>query len=149
MVVPVLLRHERGRAGYEKNRRDFAKLIWQLASPHWNFDDATFERSAASFDNPDHVAIVIHNYRWRLGLTEGEPKYDDLERRLAEAPAIAVPTITLEGDANGAPHPDPASYAKKFSGWYAHRTIGGGIGHNLPQEAPAAFVDAVIAVDRA
>jgi pimeloyl-ACP methyl ester carboxylesterase len=140
---------ERGRAGYETYTRDFNRLIWQLASPQWKFDDATFERSAASFDSPDHVAIVIHNYRWRLGLAAGEPKYDDLEKRLAGGPTIAVPTITLEGDANGAPHPDPASYAKKFSGWYAHRTIGGGIGHNLPQEAPAAFTEAVIAVDRA
>ena len=113
---------ERGRAGYDKYRHDFAKLIWQIASPKWNFDDATFDRSAASFDNPDHVAIVIHNYRWRLGLAEGEPKYDDLEKRLAAGPVITVPTITLEGDANGAPHPDPSSYAKKFSGKYAHRT---------------------------
>ena len=128
---------ERGRIGYDKYRRDFAKLIWQLASPKWNFDDATFDRSAASFDNPDHVAIVIHNYRWRLGVAEGEPKYDDLEKRLAEVPVITVPTITLEGDANGAPHPDPSAYAKKFSGKYAHRTINGGVGHNLPQEAPA------------
>ena len=113
---------ERGRAGYDKYRHDFAKLIWQLASPRWNFDDATFDRSAAAFDNPDHVAIVIHNYRWRLALAEGEPKYDDLEKRLAAAPAISVPTITLEGDANGAPHPEPSAYAKKFSGKYAHRT---------------------------
>jgi pimeloyl-ACP methyl ester carboxylesterase len=139
---------ERGREGYDKYRRDFAKLIWQLASPKWNFDDATFERSAASFDNPDHVAIVIHNYRWRLGLAAGEAKYDDLEKRLAEAPDITVPTITLEGDANGAPHPDAASYAKKFSGKYAHRVIAGGIGHNLPQEAPQDFAEAVAAVDR-
>jgi pimeloyl-ACP methyl ester carboxylesterase len=138
---------ERGRAGYDKNRHDFAKLIWQLASPQWNFDDVTFDRSAASFDYPDHVAIVIHNYRWRLALAEGEPKYDDLEKRLAEAPVITVPTITLEGDANGAPHPDPAAYAKKFSGKYAHRTIKGGIGHNLPQEAPKAFAAAVIDAD--
>jgi pimeloyl-ACP methyl ester carboxylesterase len=126
---------ERGRAGYEKYRHDYAKLIWQLASPKWNFDDATFDRSAASFDNPDHVGIVIHNYRWRLGLAEGEPKYDELEKRLAAAPVIAVPTITMEGDANGAPHPEPAAYAKMFSGKYAHRTITGGVGHNLPQEA--------------
>ena len=139
---------ERGRLGYEKYRREFSKLIWQLASPKWNFDDATFERSAASFDNPDHVAIVIHNYRWRLGLAPGEAKYDELEKRLAEFPAIAVPTITLEGDANGAPHPDPKVYARKFSGKYAHRLITGGIGHNLPQEAPQAFADAVIEVAR-
>jgi pimeloyl-ACP methyl ester carboxylesterase len=138
---------ERGRAGYEKYRRDFAKLIWQLASPKWNFDDATFDRSAASFENPDHVAIAIHNYRWRLGLAEGEVKYDELEKRLADAPVITVPTITMEGDANGSPHPDPISYAKKFSGKYLHRTIKGGIGHNLPQEAPQEFVKAVIEVD--
>jgi pimeloyl-ACP methyl ester carboxylesterase len=138
---------ERGRAGYEKYRRDFAKLIWQIASPKWNFDDATFNRSATSFDNPDHVSIVIHNYRWRLGLAEGESKYEDLEKRLAESPVITVPTITLEGDANGAPHPEAGSCARKFSGKYAHRTITGGIGHNLPQEAPQAFADAVIEVD--
>ena len=137
---------ERGKAGYEKYRRDFAKLIWQLASPKWNFDDATFARSAAALDNPDHVAIVIHNYRWRLGLAEGEARYDALEMRLAEGPVIAVPTITLEGDANGAPHPDPASYRSKFSGRYAHRTITGGIGHNQPQEAPKAFAEAIIDV---
>jgi pimeloyl-ACP methyl ester carboxylesterase len=137
---------ERGRAGYDKYRQEFSKLIWQLASPKWQFDDATFERSAAAFDNPDHVEIVIHNYRWRLGLAEGESKYADLEKRLAEGPAITVPTITLEGDANGAPHPEPAAYAKKFSGRYEHRTIKGGIGHNLPQEAPQAFAQAVIDV---
>ena len=135
---------ERGRAGYDKYRRDFSKLIWQLASPKWTFDDATFARSAASFDNPDHVAIVIHNYRWRLSLAAGESRYDDLERRLATAPAIAVPTITLEGDANGAPHSDASVYAGKFSGKYEHRVIGGGVGHNLPQEAPQAFAQAVI-----
>ncbi len=138
---------ERGRIGYDKYRHDFAKLIWQLASPKWSFDDATFERSAASFDNPDHVDIVIHNYRWRLGLAEGESHYDDLEQRLAAAPMIDVPTITLEGDANGAPHPDATAYAKKFSGKYAHRVITGGIGHNLPQEAPLAFAQAVVDVD--
>ena len=137
---------ERGRVGYDKYRHDFAKLIWKLASPKWDFDDATFDRSAVSFDNADHVAIVIHNYRWRLGLEEGEPKYDDLEKRLAEAPVIAVPAITLEGDANGAPHPEPGAYAKKFSGRYEHRTIQGGVGHNLPQEAPQAFAEAVIDV---
>lgn len=138
---------ERGRAGYDKYRHDFAKLIWQIASPKWVFDDATFDRTAASFDNPDHVAIVVHNYRWRLGLAEGEPKYDAVESRLAEAPVIGVPTITLEGDANGAPHPDPASYAKRFAGAYTHRLIAGGIGHNLPQEAPQAFAQAVVDVD--
>jgi len=138
---------ERGRAGYDQNRRDFAKLIWQLASPKWDFDDATFDRSAASLDNPDHVDIVIHNYRWRLGLAEGEAEYDVLEKQLAEGPVITVPTITLEGDANGAFHPDPSAYAKKFSGRYSHRTIEGGIGHNLPQEAPEAFAQAVIDAD--
>jgi len=140
---------ERGRRGYAQYTHEFNKLIWQLASPKWNFDEATFERSAASFDNPDHVAIVIHNYRWRLGLAPGEAKYDELEKRLAEFPAIAVPTITLEGDATGAPHPDPKAYASKFSGKYAHRLVTGGIGHNLPQEAPQAFADAVIEVARA
>jgi pimeloyl-ACP methyl ester carboxylesterase len=137
---------ERGRVGYDKYRHDFSKLIWRIASPKWNFDDATFDRTAASFDNADHVAIVIHNYRWRLGIAEGEPKYDDLERRLAKAPDITVPTITLEGEANGAPHPDPSSYAKKFSGKYAHRLIASGVGHNLPQEAPRAFAEAVVDV---
>ena len=138
---------ERGQAGYADYRRDFNKLIWQLASPQWAFDDATFDRTAASFDTPDHVSIVIHNYRWRLGLAEGESQYDDLEQRLAEAPVITVPTITLEGDANGAPHPDPSIYAKKFAGKYAHRTITGGVGHNLPQEAPQAFAQAVVDAD--
>jgi pimeloyl-ACP methyl ester carboxylesterase len=137
---------ERGRLGYEANRHDFAKLIWQTASPTWKFDDATFERSAAAFDNPDHVAIVIHNYRWRLGAAQGEAQYDALEARLAAAPGIAVPTITMEGDANGAPHPEPAAYAGKFTGKYSHRLIDGGIGHNLPQEAPKAFAQAVIDV---
>ncbi|PCE23160.1 alpha/beta hydrolase [Paraburkholderia acidicola] len=139
---------ERGHAGYEANRHDFNKLIWHTASPKWNFDDATFERSAESFNNPDHVAVVIHNYRWRLGLVKGEAQYDDLEQRLAMAPTISVPTITMEGDANGAPHPEPAAYAKKFTGKYAHRNVSGGIGHNLPQEAPKAFADAVIDVAR-
>jgi pimeloyl-ACP methyl ester carboxylesterase len=135
---------ERGRAGYERYRRDFNKLIWRIASLGWEFDDATFERTAVSFDNPDHVDIVIHNYRWRLGLAEGEPEYAELEERLAEGPVISVPAITLEGDANGAPHPEPSVYATKFSGPYSHRTIEGGIGHNLPQEAPAAFVAAIL-----
>jgi pimeloyl-ACP methyl ester carboxylesterase len=139
---------ERGRAGYDKYRNEFAKLIWKTASPKWGFDDATFERTAKAFDNPDHVSVVIHNYRWRLGLTEGESKYDDFERQLATSPVITVPTITLEGDANGAPHPDPASYAKKFSSKYAHRLLKGGIGHNLPQEAPQAFAEAIVDVDR-
>ena len=139
---------ERGRAGYEQYRKEFSKLIWQLASPKWNFGDATFDRSAAAFGNPDHVAIVIHSYRWRLGLAQGETKFDQLEQRLAATPVITVPTITMEGDANGAPHPDPTAYAAKFSGKYAHRLISGGIGHNLPQEAPRAFVDAIVDVDR-
>ena len=138
---------ERGRAGYDKYRRDFAKLIWQLASPHWDFDNATFERSAVAFDNPDHVSIVIHNYRWRLGLAEGEPQYDELEQRLAKGPVITVPTITLEGDANGAPHPEASAYVSKFSGRYAHRIITGGVGHNLPQEAPGDFAQAIVEVD--
>ena len=138
---------ERGQAGYERYRRDFAKLIWQLASPKWHFDEAAFARSAAAFDNPDHVSIVIHNYRWRLGLAEGEPQYDELEQRLAAVPTITVPTITLEGDANGAPHPEASAYAGKFSGRYEHRLITGGVGHNLPQEAPLDFARAIIDVD--
>jgi pimeloyl-ACP methyl ester carboxylesterase len=138
----------RGEAGYAKYRREFARLIWRLASPTWAFDDATFERSAAAFDNPDHVAIVIHNYRWRLGLADGEARYDELERRLASAPPITVPTIALEGDANGAPHPPASAYAAKFTGRYAHRVVGGGVGHNLPQEAPQAFAQAVVDVAR-
>jgi pimeloyl-ACP methyl ester carboxylesterase len=137
---------ERGRAGYDKYRHDFSKLIWQLASPKWNFDDATYDRSAVAFDNPDHVAVAVHNYRWRLGLAEGEAKYDELEKRLASGPAIGVPTVTMEGDANGAPHPEPEAYAKKFTGKYEHRTITGGIGHNLPQEAPRAFAEAIVDV---
>jgi pimeloyl-ACP methyl ester carboxylesterase len=137
---------ERGRAGYEKYRREFSRLIWQTASPTWKFDDATFDRTAASFDNPDHVQIVVHNYRWRLGLADGEAHYGDVEKRLADAPNISVPTLTLEGDANGAPHPDPSAYAAKFDGPYTHRTLQGGIGHNLPQEAPEAFADAILEV---
>ncbi|HEY9065655.1 MAG TPA: alpha/beta hydrolase, partial [Burkholderiaceae bacterium] len=139
---------ERGRAGYDKYRREFARLIWQQASPQWRFDEATFARSATAFDNPDHVAIVIHNYRWRLGLAQGESRFDAFEQKLAGAPTIGVPTITLEGDANGAPHPDPAVYARKFTARYEHRTLGGGIGHNLPQEAPDAFAQAVIDAGR-
>ena len=137
---------DRGRRGYDKYRHDFAKLIWQLASPKWNFDQATFDRSAAALDNPDHIDIVIHNYRWRLGLAQGESRYDKLESRLAAFPAISVPTITLEGDANGAPHPEPSAYAQKFIGKYLHRTVNGGIGHNLPQEAPQAFAQAILDV---
>jgi pimeloyl-ACP methyl ester carboxylesterase len=139
---------ERGVLGYDKYRHDFGKLIWQIASPRWEFDDATFDRTAASFNNPDYVAIVIHNYRWRIGVAKGESKYDELEKRLAGAPVITVPTITLEGDANGAPHADGEAYRKKYSGKYEHRIIGGGIGHNLPQEAPQAFAQAVVNVDR-
>jgi len=139
---------ERGRRGYAENTRAFDRLIWQTASPSWSFDDQTFERSAASFDNPDHVDVVIHNYRWRIGVADGEPQYADLEDRLAGAPAIRVPTITMEGDANGAPHPEPSTYRAKFTGPYEHRLIGGGVGHNLPQEAPEAFARAVIDVDR-
>jgi len=139
---------ERGRAGYEKNRHDFNRLIWRLASPKWAFDDATYERSTGAFDNPDHVDVVIHNYRWRLGLADGEARYVDTEAKLAAAPTITVPTITMEGDANGAPHPEPAAYAAKFKGKYAHRLITGGIGHNLPQEAPEAFAQAVMDVTR-
>jgi pimeloyl-ACP methyl ester carboxylesterase len=136
---------ERGRAGYDKDRHDFNKLIWKNVSPKWNFDDATFDRTAASFDNPDHVAIVIHNYRWRLSLAKGEPKYDDLEQKLFAGPVIAVPTITIASDFDGAAA-DGSSYAKKFSGKYSHR-IFKGIGHNVPQEAPEAFAKAVIDVD--
>jgi pimeloyl-ACP methyl ester carboxylesterase len=139
---------ERGRLGYGRYRSAFAKLIWKLASPKWDFDDATFGRSAAAFDNPDHVDIVIHSYRWRQSLADGERQYDELDRKLSEASAVTVPTITLEGDANGAPHPDPSSYANKFSGRYRHRTIGGGVGHNLPQEAPQDFAQAILDVDR-
>jgi len=138
---------ERGRAGYDAYRHDFARLIWHTASPQWDFDDRTFERSASAFDNPDHVDIVIHNYRWRLGVVGGEAQYDHLEKQLATGPSIAVPTITLEGDANGAPHPEPESYAARFVGSYAHRTISGGVGHNLPQEAPDQFVRAVMDAD--
>jgi pimeloyl-ACP methyl ester carboxylesterase len=139
---------ERGRAGYEQYRHDFARLIWQTASPRWEFDKATFDRSAAAFDNPDHVDIVIHNYRWRIGVADGEPQFDGPEQKLAQGPAITVPTITLEGDANGAPHPEAASYREKFTGAYAHHVVTGGVGHNPPQEAPQAFADAVIEVDR-
>jgi pimeloyl-ACP methyl ester carboxylesterase len=138
---------ERGALGYDKYRNEFARLIWQIASPQWAFDDATFDRTAPSFGNPDYVAVVIHNYRWRLSLAQGDPQYDDLENRLAAGPVITVPTITLEGDANGAPHPDAAAYRKKYAGKYAHRIIRGGIGHNLPQEAPRDFAQAVVDVD--
>jgi len=138
---------DRGRDGYAKYRHDFNKLIWRQASPQWKFDDATFDRTAASFENPDHVAIAVHNYRWRQGLADGERRYDDLEKRLAASPTITVPAITMEGDANGAPHPEPSAYAAKFTGKYEHRNVSGGIGHNLPQEAPEAFAKAVIDVD--
>jgi pimeloyl-ACP methyl ester carboxylesterase len=136
-----------GKLGYEKYLHDFNKLIWQTASPKWKFDDATFERAAVSFDNPDYVAIAVHNYRWRLGVADGEPQYDELEKRLNVGPVITVPTITMEGDANGAIHADPSAYRSKFSGKYEHRNIAGGVGHNLPQEAPRAFAQAVIDVD--
>jgi len=139
---------ERGKLGYEANRHDFNKLIWQLASPKWQFDDATYDRTAAAFDNPDHVAITIHNYRWRMGLAEGEARYDEYEKKLATGPTIGIPTITMEGDANGAPHPDPAAYKSKFTGKYEHRNVDGGIGHNLPQEAPEAFVKAIVDVGK-
>jgi pimeloyl-ACP methyl ester carboxylesterase len=139
---------ERGERGYRAHTREFARLIWRLASPAWRFDDATFERSARSFDNPDHVAIVIHNYRWRLGIDAGEARYDAIEASLAKAPPIPIPAITLQGDADGAPHPDSRAYAARFAGWYAHRVVGGGVGHNLPQEAPRAFAQAVIDVGR-
>ncbi|MDN4615518.1 alpha/beta hydrolase [Leifsonia sp. F6_8S_P_1B] len=139
---------ERGRRGYETFRDDFARLIWRTASPRWAFDDAAFARSAAALDNPDHAAIVIHNYRWRLGLAEGEQRFAEVERRLAQRPVIAVPTITMEGDANGAAHPEPAAYRDRFTGPYEHRELTGGIGHALPQEAPRAFADAVIDADR-
>ena len=138
---------ERGRVGYDRHRLDFAKLIWRIASPQWAFDDATFDRSAGAFDNADHVDIVIHNYRWRLGLAEGDPRLDEIELRLDQAPTISVPTITLEGDANGAPHPDASAYVGKFVGPYEHRVIAGGVGHNLPQEAPQAFARAIVDVD--
>ena len=147
LVVSVLFRHRTRPGRYDQYRREFAKLIWHTASPQWNFGDATFNRSAASFDNPDHVSIVIHNYRWRLGVAGGETQYDDLEKQLAAGPVIAVPTITLEGDANGAPHPEPGAYRAKFSGEYEHRTIQGGVGHNLPQEAPQAFAQAIVNVN--
>ncbi|MEC4564074.1 alpha/beta fold hydrolase [Pseudomonas inefficax] len=137
----------RGQAGYDKNRHAFAKLIWQTASPKWALDDATFERSAKALDNPDQVAITVHNYRWRLGLAQGETHYDPLEARLASFPSIGVPTITLEGDANGAPHPPAEAYAQRFTGKYEYRLISGGIGHNLPQEAPQAFTQAVVDAD--
>ncbi|MET0935307.1 MAG: alpha/beta hydrolase [Luteibacter sp.] len=138
---------DRGREGYAKYTHDFARLIWEQASPQWHFDDATFARSAVALDNPDHVAVSIDNYRWRLGLAPGEPKFNEIEQKLATFPAIVVPTITMEGDANGAPHPDPSTYAKRFTGRYEHRPIAGGIGHNLPQEAPQAFAQAVIDAD--
>jgi pimeloyl-ACP methyl ester carboxylesterase len=135
---------ERGRLGYSQNRREFNKLIWQIASPKWDFDDGTFDRTAASFDNPDHVDIVIHNYRWRLKLAEGEPQYADVEARLFQRPVITVPTITIGSDFDGAAA-DGRGYAEKFSGAYSHRILDG-IGHNVPQEAPGAFTDAILEV---
>lgn len=137
---------DRGKRGYAANRHDFNKLIWKLASPKWAFDDATFERSAAAFDNPDHVDIVIHNYRWRLSLADGERQYDSIEDRLAKRPLITVPSITIASDFDGAAR-DGAAYANQFSGRYSHRVLAG-IGHNVPQEAPEAFATAVLDVDR-
>ena len=134
---------ERGRAGLAANRRDIARVSWTTNSPLWKFDDATFERTAASFDNPDWVDIVVHNYRWRLGLAEGDPKHAELERRLAAQPTIAVPTITMEGDTNGiAPPTDGKASAAKFTGPRTHLVVHAG--HNVPQEAPEAFADAVL-----
>ena len=138
---------ERGYNGYKANTEAFNKLIWKTASPKWSFDAETYQRSAQSFENPDHVAIVIHNYRWRLGLAPGEKRYDELEARLAKSPDITVPTVTLEGDANGAAFPPPQNYASKYKGPYKHHTLTGGIGHNLPQEAPKEFADAIIEAD--
>ena len=137
---------ERGRIGYEKNLKPFARFIWQQASPKWQFDDATFDRCAASLVNPDHVALVVHNYRWRINAAEGDPRYDALEARLAQVQSVAMPSITMEGDANGAPHPPAAAYRSRFTGKYEHRALTGGIGHNLPQEAPVEFAQAVIDV---
>jgi pimeloyl-ACP methyl ester carboxylesterase len=138
---------DRGRAGYSENRHDFDKLIWKIASPDWKFDDSTYDRSAASFDNPDHVDIVIHNYRWRLGLAKGEPQYDELERKLAARPPITVPAITIGSDFDG-PFADGKAYASQYTGKHSHRILKG-IGHNVPQEAPAAFAQAIIDVDGA
>ncbi|MEU1622231.1 alpha/beta hydrolase [Streptomyces sp. NPDC005722] len=138
---------ERGRLGLQENRHDLARLVWEFNSPTWEFDDATFRRTAASFENPDYVAIVLHNYRWRLGLAKGDPRYDRLEARLAAGPMIGVPTITLDGEADPfTPAGDGAAYRAKFSGPYAHRTLKG-TGHNVPQEAPEAFAAAVVDVD--
>jgi pimeloyl-ACP methyl ester carboxylesterase len=136
-----------GKAGYAKYLDQFNKFIWHQASPKWNFDDATYDRTAASFNNPDHVDIVMHDYRWRLGLADGERQYDDLEKRLAALSPITVPAITMEGDSNGAIHAPSTAYRNKFSGKYDYRLITGGVGHNLPQEAPQAFAQAVIDVD--
>jgi pimeloyl-ACP methyl ester carboxylesterase len=138
---------EVGKAGYAKYLAEFNKLIWHQASPKWNFDDATYNRTAASFNNPDHVDIVMHDYRWRLGLAAGEAKYDDLEKRLASLPVVTVPAITMEGDSNGAAHPPSTAYRNKFSGRYDYRLITGGVGHNIPQEAPQAFAQAIVDVD--
>jgi pimeloyl-ACP methyl ester carboxylesterase len=138
---------ERGRIGYSEYRNDFNKLIWKTVSPKWDFSDATFDRTAASFQNPDHVAIVIHNYRWRIGLAKGDPKYDDLENRLFRGPVITVPTITIASDFDGAAA-NGSPYRNKFSGKYSHRILKG-IGHNVPQEAPQAFAKAIVDVDSA
>jgi pimeloyl-ACP methyl ester carboxylesterase len=136
-----------GKAGYAKYVGDFNKFIWHQASPKWNFDDATYNRTAAAFKNPDHVDIVMHDYRWRLGLANGEQKYDDLEKKLAALPVVTVPAITMEGDSNGAIHAPSTAYRNKFSGKYDYRLITGGVGHNIPQEAPQAFAQAIVDVD--
>ena len=138
---------EVGKAGYAKYLAEFNKFIWRQASPKWNFDDATYNRTAASFSNPDHIDIVMHDYRWRLGLADGERRYDELEKQLAALPVVTVPAITMEGDSNGAAHPPSTDYRNRFSGKYEYRLISGGVGHNLPQEAPQAFAQAVIDVD--
>ena len=135
---------ERGKSGYAQNTYEFNKQIWKLASPLWNFDKATYDQSAQSFDNPDHVAIVIHNYRWRQSTEAGEAKYDSLEKKLALRPTIKVPTITISSDFDGT-NADGKAYADKFTGIYEHRILNG-IGHNVPQEDPKSFAQAIIDV---
>lgn len=135
---------ERGRAGLAANRREIAKILWKQWSPNWQFDDACFERTAIAHDNPDYVDVVIHSYRHRFGLADGDPRYAELQRRLAESPAIHVPTITLDGDADGvAPATDGTATAAKFTSSRVHRVIPRA-GHNLPQEEPEAFAAAVM-----
>jgi pimeloyl-ACP methyl ester carboxylesterase len=139
---------ERGRAGLERNRRALCRLLWELWSPHWAFDDATFARSAASFDNEDFVAVTIQSYRHRYGNAAGDPKLEDIERRLAAKPKISVPSIALQGDADGVLPPEGSEkHAAFFSGQYQRRLLPR-IGHNLPQEAPQIFTDAVLEVMR-